>query len=34
MQGLRLDHEDAGKEPAARHSQVDWIGIVSMAKDP
>jgi site-specific recombinase XerD len=31
---LRLDHEDAGKEPAARHSQVDWIGIVLMAKDP
>jgi integrase len=27
---LRLDHEDAGKEPAARHSQVDWIGIVLM----
>ena len=31
---LRLDHEDAGKDPAARHSQVDWIGIVLMAKDP
>jgi integrase/recombinase XerD len=31
---LRLDHEDAGKERAARHSQVARIGIVLMAKDP
>jgi hypothetical protein len=30
----RLDHDDAGKEPAARHSQVTWIGIVLMANDP
>jgi hypothetical protein len=30
---LRLDHDDAGKEPAGRHSQVAWIGIVLMAKD-
>jgi len=31
---LRLDHDDAGKEPAGRHSRVAWIGIVSMTKDP
>jgi len=31
---LRLDHDDAGKQPAGRHSEVAWIGIVSMAKDP
>ena len=31
---LRLDHDDAGKQPAGRHSKVAWIGIVSMAKDP
>jgi hypothetical protein len=31
---LRLDHDDAGKEPAGRYSQVARIGIVLMAKDP
>jgi len=31
---LRLDHDDAGKKPEGRHSQVAWIGIVLMAKDP
>jgi integrase len=31
---LRLDHDDAGEEPAGRHSRVAWIGIVSITKDP
>jgi hypothetical protein len=29
-----LDRDDACKEPAGRHLQVAWIGIVLMAKDP